>query len=146
MYIKGSVQIKIKVGKQVHKSIQVTMEIISLMSFDIFQTKIKFQHTKNIGFYHPYQTHTFFAEFYLSEKIFDWEVEVLESNTAEYFAVREKCMDQYPHCFTPTKPKESTERLFCYFEKLWPFLAFVLFTSNISALKLLLYIDNVIKI
>jgi hypothetical protein len=45
-------------------------------------------------------------EFYLSEKIMAWELDVLEELTVEFFELRAECDRQFPACFTSIKPKE----------------------------------------
>ena len=50
-------------------------------------------------------TSTNVSEYYLCEKIFSWEAEMLRDVTAEYFQLRKQCEDLYPDCVTKVKPK-----------------------------------------
>lgn len=47
------------------------------------------------------------SEYFLAEKISDWEVFVLKDVTVEYYTLRKKCMELYPECFVSIKPKEA---------------------------------------
>lgn len=44
-------------------------------------------------------------EFYLAEKVFDWELDILTELTADYFEIRQECLKAYPSCFKSIKPK-----------------------------------------
>jgi|LakMenEpi03Aug12_release.lakeMendotaPanAssembly.Ray.scaffolds.fasta_scaffold1426328_1 hypothetical protein len=44
-------------------------------------------------------------EYYMCEKIFSWEVQMLKEVTTEYFHIRKLCEEQYPDCMTNMKLK-----------------------------------------
>jgi hypothetical protein len=46
-----------------------------------------------------------FLEYYLCEKIYSWETDLLKEVTADYFQLRERCEEQFPDCVTSLKPK-----------------------------------------
>jgi hypothetical protein len=47
----------------------------------------------------------FGLEYYMCEKMFSWEVEILKEVTAEYFRLRQQCEEEYPDCLTNIKLK-----------------------------------------
>jgi hypothetical protein len=46
-----------------------------------------------------------FLEYYLCEKLFSWEADLLKEVTVEYFTLRKQCEELFPDCVSSTKPK-----------------------------------------